>query len=75
MAPSRIEVERDLYTAAVPADRPLVAKPLVDTKSAAGAFGRGQDAYNHEAETKGTLNHAPAKHPNYLPVWDNKPEK
>lgn len=38
------------------------------------AFAQGPKTTNYENELKGVGKHPPAKHPLYLPVWDNEKE-
>jgi sulfonate dioxygenase len=38
------------------------------------AFG-GPKVFRKDLELRGTDKHAPARYPNYLPVWDNETEK
>lgn len=47
-----------------------------DFKSEIGAYKEaspaGPKTFKKEFELRGTEKHAPAKYPNYLPVWDNE---
>lgn len=55
---------------------PAVQQADVNYKSGVGqykeaAFG-GPKVFKRELELRGTEKHAPARYPNYLPVWDNE---
>jgi sulfonate dioxygenase len=57
----------------------VVEQQTVGYKSGVGqykeaAFG-GPKVFRKELELRGTDQHAPARYPNYLPVWDNEKEK
>lgn len=55
--------------------RTAPAKPLRTEGGHNKEFAGLKNTYNHEHETKGTANKAPASFPHYLPVWDNESEK
>jgi hypothetical protein len=57
----------------------VVQHEVVGYKSGVGqykeaAFG-GPKVFQKDLELRGTEKHAPARYPNYLPVWDNEKEK